>query len=113
MPMIIVDAEQAALIEVALSMLEAALTARVARADPDAVISNSLHLQANKLATVRAHLQMPEPPPLVMLDLSVQNAAREAMQQIIDNPGSTKADAAWERLRGFVYAAAIPASPKA
>lgn len=113
MPMIIVDDEQAALMEVAFAMLEGALTARVARADPDQVISSSLILQANKLKTVRDHLRAAPPPALAMLPLSVQNAARGSMQVILDNPGSQKADAAWERLRGFIYAADIQRTDEA
>jgi hypothetical protein len=111
--MIIVDAEQAALIEVALSMLEGALTARVARADPDAVISNSLHLQANKLATVRAHLRMPEPPPWELLPDGVQNALLGSMSILQGDHATQAKNVAYERLRGFVYAAAIPATTPA
>lgn len=113
MPMILVDSEQAALIEVALSMLEGALVARTARADPDAIISNSLRLQANKLATVRAHLAMPEPPLFKHLPDSVQNAVRTAAKQILEDKQGDTADLAFARLRGFVYAAAVPATIKA
>jgi hypothetical protein len=68
MPVIIVDTEQAALIEAALVMLESALVARTERADPDQVISKALNLQAMKLATVRKLLQAPEPPAYVDLE---------------------------------------------
>lgn len=107
MPTIIVDAEQAALMEVAFAMLEGALTARVARADPEKVISNSLMLQAHKLATIREHLRMPEPPALTMLPESVQNAIYGCIQQIHDNPKTLDADRAFERLRGFINAAGL------
>lgn len=105
MPTIHVDAEAAALISVALAMLEGALTARVARADPDNIISNSLILQSHKLESARAQLLMPEPPSLSMLPESVQNAVYSCIQQITDNPRSQDADRAYERLRGLVNAA--------
>lgn len=107
MPTIHVDSEQAALIEAAITMLEAALTARVVRADPDKVVSNSLQLQANKLATVRAHLKMPAPPAFSMLPESAQAAVIASALQLLENAGSEAADPHFDRLRGFVNAASI------
>lgn len=107
MPTIIVDNEQAALMEVAFAMLEGALTARVARADPDKIISNSLLLQASKLATVRAHLRMPEPPAFSELPQSVQNAIHGCFQIMQTKPGTQEADNAYKRLREFVHSAGI------
>lgn len=112
MPTINVDAEQAALMEVAFAMLEGALVARVARADPDKVISNSLQLQAHKLATVRAHLRAAEPPDFGMLPESVQNAVRGAATGILQATKPADIDAHFRRLRGFVNAASVhPTSP--
>lgn len=107
MPTIHVDTETAALMEAAFAMLEAALTARVSRADPDQVISSSLRLQAIKLATARAHLKMPEPPPLSMNPQSVQNAVLGTAQALLDATTVDEADAAFDRLRRFVYAADV------
>lgn len=109
MPTINVDPEQAALMEAAFAMLEAALTARVARADPDKIISNSLTLQANKLATVRALLKMPAPPAFSELDGPMRSKALSAMRAIVPEGNQKANDAAWEVIRGVINAAAFPA----
>ncbi len=94
--------------EVAFTMLEGALTARVARADPEKVISNSLILQANKLATVRQLLQMPEPPPFSMLSLSLKEKVLRHAATLASLPEAENHDAAWEALRELANASAFP-----
>lgn len=108
MPIAIVDTEQAALIEVALTMLEAALTARVTRADPDKIISHSLSLQAKKLATVRMMLAQPDPLSFSMLDKATRDRAEKAMAAILEHPANKTADALWEKLRALMVASPGP-----
>lgn len=62
MPLVQLDTEQADLLRVATEMLSGALRARVKRADPDKIISNSLVLQSNKLESALAQLALPDPP---------------------------------------------------
>lgn len=62
MPILKVDSEAAELAVVGIEMLQAALSARVRRADPQGLISDSLQLQANKLESVVAQMLAPEPP---------------------------------------------------
>lgn len=108
MPVIHVDTEQADLIAAALEMFEAALKARVTRVDPDRVISKALELQAMKLATVRALLQLPDPPPYSELAPNLQGLAVQLMKHIIENTAPDAVNPAWERLRGVAYAPAFP-----
>lgn len=62
MPHAYLDTEQAELLIGSATMLQMALQARVKRADPEKIISNSLVLQANKLESVIAQLAQPDPP---------------------------------------------------
>jgi hypothetical protein len=113
MPVIHIDTEQAALIEVAVAMLEGALTARTERVDPEQVISKALQLQAYKLETVRKLLLLPEPPRYSEMSETMQIMADKLMGQLLDtDPGPTK-DALFERLRGVLVAPAFPASTPA
>jgi len=61
MPIIWFDTEQAELTQAAIVMMRAALVARSDRADPEKVITNSMRLQANKLASIEHQLNNPEP----------------------------------------------------
>lgn len=110
MPMILVDTEQAALIEAAIAMLEAALTARVDRADPEKIISQSLALQAGKLATVRALLQAGDPPEFDQMEESTRSMAYRLMAEIAESAQPKGARRAWRELRVLVNAPALPAS---
>lgn len=110
MPVIIIDSEQAALIAIALSMLEGALTARVARADPDKVISNSLQLQANKLNTVLTLLQLPDPPDLSDLDPSLRSKAEHLIASLADPDNAKQFNDYWRILRGVINAPGHPVS---
>lgn len=108
MPVVIVDSEQAALMEAAFAMLEAALTARVERADPEKVISNSLSLQALKLKTVRTLLQAPEPPTWSEMDDAGRERITQLFEQIHKSRRKADRDALYQRLRGVVNAPGIP-----
>jgi len=108
MPVIHVDTEQAELVEVAISMLEAALTARTRRADPDKIISNSLTLQASKLATVRQLLSLPEPPPYSQLSPALRELADNLLWRLHTGIDGAEKDATFERLRGVLVAPAFP-----
>jgi hypothetical protein len=59
MPLIDVDEEQAALIEAGINAIDACLAARVVRADPNKVLSNSMRLQRRKVANMRDLLAHP------------------------------------------------------
>lgn len=108
MPTIYVDTEQAALIEAAVTMLEAALTARVKRADPDQVISNSLTFQAGKLRTFRVMMQQPDPPKWALLAEPLRRKALTAAQVLLAPDDHAAADRAWETLRGLLGASQHP-----
>lgn len=110
MPVIIVDSEQASLIEVSLAMLEGALTARVARADPDKVISNSLLLQANKLNTVRDLLRLPDPPAFSELDPALKRKAEHLILSMADPDNAAQFNDYWTLLRGVAVAPGLPQS---
>jgi hypothetical protein len=108
LPTINIDAEGAALMEAACTMLEAALTARVERADPDKIISSSLKLQANKLATARALMRLPDPPRWEETHESQRAAFLGAAKLLLDNPDAPAATLIYERLRGLVNAPGLP-----
>lgn len=108
MPVVIVDSEQAALMETAFAMLEAALTARVERADPDKVISNSLNLQALKLKTVRTLLLAPDPPTWSEMPESDRERLTQLFEQIPIARRKADRDALYQRLRGMVNAPGLP-----
>lgn len=108
MPVVIVDTEQADLMEAAFVMLEAALTARTARADPDKVISNSLNLQALKLKTVRTLLRQPDPLKWSELPREGQERIIQVVEQLKTVKGPAHADQLYERLRGLLNAAPLP-----
>lgn len=111
MPVMIVDTEQAALIKAALQMFEAALTARVERADPEKIISNSLSLQAKKLKTVRDLLDMPDPPPFSQLSKHMRQMADNQLWLLHTRADDAAKDAAWQRLREIFIAPAFPPAP--
>lgn len=108
MPSLYLDSEQADLIEAACAMLEAALTARVKRADPEKVISNSLQLQAHKLSTVRAQLAAGEPPPWHALNESLKSRALALMSDLAQGKDQTSKEHAWRALRALVNAPHLP-----
>lgn len=62
MPIVYLDTEAADLLRVSAEMLTGALQARVKRADPDQIISNSLIFQSNKLEAALQQLALPDPP---------------------------------------------------
>lgn len=113
MPVVIVDSEQAALIEAALQMFEAALTARVSRVDPEQVISKALTLQSLKLATVRDLLKLPDPPPFSKLEPTMLGKAHALLIALQGEALEGSADVWWEQLRGVINAPGLPASPEA
>jgi hypothetical protein len=113
MPVIHVDTEQAALIEAALTMFEAALSARVERADPDKIISNSLALQAAKLKNVRVLLHLPDPPLFSLLDPVMLKKAHDLLWVLHTDAPAPEADQWWEQLRGVINAPGLPRPPKA
>lgn len=104
MPTIYVDREGAELIQAALEMFEAALTARVKRADPDQIISNSLKLQAGKLKTARQMLDQPDPPPFSLMEEVWRGKALRAAEILLKPTSSAALDKAWEDLRGLANA---------
>jgi hypothetical protein len=107
MPVIHVDTEQAALMKAAFQMLEAALLARVERADPEQIISNSLALQAAKLATVRTLLDLPEPPAYSQLSPEMRKLADSVLWALHRDVSPEEKDALFERLRGVLVAPAF------
>jgi len=113
MPALFVDTEQAALIKVAVEMLHNALSARVERANPGKIISDSLNLQANKLATVMAQLAEPDPPVFSRLDEPLRRAALNAATVLVATPQGRSADAAWNELRSLAIAPGLAREPAA
>lgn len=108
MPVIIIDTEQAALIAVAVEMLEGALTARVERVDPEQVISKALTLQSYKLATVRQLLKAPEPPALSQLPKHLRAKADNLLWALHTKPGDADKDMLWDLLREVINAPGVP-----
>lgn len=108
MPVIILDTEQAALIAVAVQMLEGALTARVERADPEQVISKALTLQSYKLATVRALLRAPEPPAFSELPKHLRAKADNLLWAMHTKPENDDKDMLWSLLREIINAPGVP-----
>lgn len=108
MPALVIDTEQAELIEIAVTMLEAALTARTRRADPEAIISNSLKLQSNKLATVRALLKAPDPPDWSKLSPTFTQRALSLFENVTHAEDPETADAHWRLLRALINAPGFP-----
>lgn len=104
MPVAIVDTEQAALIEAALLMFEAALTARTERADPEAIISNSLKLQATKLADVRLALKQPDPPAYSELGPTLRKKADDLLWGLASKAPDVDKNALWSILRAVINA---------
>lgn len=113
MPVIHVDTEQAALIKAALTMFEAALTARVERVDPEQVISKALNLQSLKLATVRQLLDLPEPPAYSELSPTMRKLTDDLVTALAAERSDPAADRLFERLRGVLVAPAFPAPAEA
>lgn len=110
MPVVIVDTEQAALMEAAFVMLEAALSARVKRVDPLHIISDSFELQAKKLATVRKLLQAADPPAWRELSPELRKKAKNTLWLMHREGDDDMMDACWEGLRQLVNAPAPPQS---
>jgi hypothetical protein len=110
MPVAIVDTEQAQLINVALEMLEGALTARSTRVDPEQIITKALQLQAYKLATVRKLLLLPDPPPFAQLEPRLRNKALHMADLLRNAESPAEAQQAWDALRGIANAPALPAA---
>lgn len=108
MPLVHVDSEAADLIEAAVTMLEAALSARVKRADPENVISNSLTLQTNKLKSFRAGLRSLPPPPFSAMVEPLQRKALSAAKGLLSAASADDKDAHWRNLVGLVNAAQTP-----
>jgi hypothetical protein len=113
MPVVIVDTEAAALVEAAVEMLEAALTARVSRADPDQIISNSLKLQAHKLSSFRDQLHAPDPPPWSQLPEPLRRKAINMATGFVGAESADQKNQYWEQLRGLINAAGTDRTPKA
>src|SRR5690606_26905349 len=101
------------LMETAFVMLEAALTARSKRADPEKIITDSLKLQGMKLATVRQLLRAPEPPKWSELDGEARNRILARLAALKAAPESSAADAHFNKLRAMVNAPALPAASEA
>lgn len=108
MPVLHVDTEQAALIKAALTMYEAALTARVERVDPDKIISKALNLQALKMKTVRDLLDLPDPPTYSALSPTVRKMVDSLLWSLHTGVEGDTKDQYFERLRGFLVAPAFP-----
>lgn len=108
MPVLIVDTEQAALIKAALQMLQQALTARVERADPEKIISNSLSLQAKKLEMVVVALDAPDPPPFSELDPTLRKKASDLLFALHTKAADEAANQWWQALRAVVNAPGLP-----
>ncbi len=104
MPHVYVDTEAAELVEAAVQMFEAALTARVKRADPNKFISNSLILQAGKLRTFRTMLASADPPTWGGLREGLQKKAIRYAAEIASMTGEPEKAAAWEQLRAIINA---------
>jgi hypothetical protein len=99
--MLIVDQEQAELIDAAVEMMHAALTARARRVDPGRVISDSITLQAHKLATVRRFLSQGAPYRWADLPDALKAKARAAVRVLADATPGADQEKAWENLRGL------------
>lgn len=110
MPMVYVDTEAADLVEAAVQMLEAALTARTKRADPEQVISNSLKLQAHKLESFRAQLRSKAPPPLSGMEEPLRRKALSAAKGLVEAKTPDAADQHWRNIVGLVHAAQGPSA---
>lgn len=104
MPTIYVDPEGAELVEAALQMFEAALTARVKRVDPGYVISNSLKVQQRKLETTRRLLKMPDPGDFTTLPESLQNKALGHARLLIEASDQGAKNVSWAALRQVLMA---------
>lgn len=107
MPAVYVDTEAAELIAAAVAMFEAALKARVKRADPGEIISNSLILQSHKLESFRAQLHAAEPPPFGQLPEPLRAKALRAAKQLVAAESREASDVAWETIRGLTIAADV------
>lgn len=108
MPMLKVDSEAAELTVTAVEMLRAALSARVRRADPQQVISNSLTLQANKLESVTAQLLGGEPPTWAEMSTPMQQQVVRLAQQLAMNKDPAHRAAILEMLREILTATETP-----
>ncbi len=107
MPIVHIDSEGAALVEAACAMLEAALTARVERADPEGIISNSLILQSHKLSGFREGLRLPDPPPFGQLPETLRRKALRAAAQLSEASTAEQRNEAWELIRALTIVADV------
>lgn len=107
MPVVYLDSEAADMVQASCAMMEAALKARVKRADPDNHISNSLILQANKLETFRRMLDAPEPPKWSTLAEPLQVKAERVMKSMMSATKPEDLDLLWDTLRAICLAAHI------
>lgn len=105
MPTIIVDPEAAELVEAAVAMFEAALTARVKRADPDNVISNSLILQSHKLSTFRQMLALPEPEDFHLMPEPIRRKILNEAKRLVAAGDTPAAALPWRSIRGLAVRA--------
>ncbi len=110
MPMVFVDSEAADLVEAAVQMLEAALKARVKRADPNEIISNSLILQSHKLESFRAQLRSAPPPPLSGMAPPLRKKALTAAKALVAADDNDSMDHHWRTLTGLVHASQGPSA---
>lgn len=108
MPYVYLDAEAAAMVELSCVMLETALKTRVARVDPDGIISNSLILQARKLETFRAMAKAPEPPKFTQMPEPIRRKALATATMLQGETDPEEKNRLWEQLRGLLIAAPIP-----
>lgn len=108
MPILKIDSEAAELAVVGIEMLQAALSARVKRADPHAVISNSLILQANKLESVVQQMLADEPPPWKLLTAEAQMRIRLLAQLLSQENDTNDAGRYYEMLREILTASEEP-----
>lgn len=108
MPVLIIDTEQAELIEVAITMLEGALTARTRRADPEKIISKSLDLQAIKLKTVRTLMAQGDPPAWSDLPQGDRTRVLSTLSALSEVKNMGERDALYKRLRELVNAPGLP-----
>lgn len=104
MALIDLDSEQAALIEAGLNAIDAVLSARLARADPDKIISSSLGLQRRKVLNLRE--QLGRPPRREWSDLpgSVQSTVLRLAKTLGETTDGELASTCWQKLVAYAIA---------
>lgn len=105
MPILHLDREAAGLLIVSAEMLAAALRLRTERADPDKIISDSLTLQSNKLAT--ALIQLAGPDPREFDAFTEEEAQQIAImgEMMATSYSIEQRKGTWRRLRAMLLAA--------